>query len=71
MGCHNNTFDELVKVLGKKYVQNLLEVDIDEDNLEELDVFENKNSGDTKGTSTTRRRGVSSTLTSFTSPEYT
>ena len=40
----DDTFDELVKVLGKKYVKEVFAMDIDEDNLEELDVFENENS---------------------------
>ena len=41
------SFDELVKVLGRKYIQEVLEVDEDEENLEELDVFEEENFGDT------------------------
>ena len=39
--------DELVSVLGKKYIQEVLEVDIDEENFEELNVFGDEISGDT------------------------
>ena len=36
----DESFDELVRVLGKRYLQEVLEVGADEENLEELEVFE-------------------------------
>ena len=43
----DDSFDEIVKALGKKYIQEVLEVDIDKENFDELDVFGDENSGDT------------------------
>ena len=36
----DESFDELVRVFRKKYIHEVLEVDTAEENLEELDVFE-------------------------------
>ena len=43
----DKSFDELIKILGRKYIHEVLAVDEDKDNLEELDVFEEENFGDT------------------------
>ena len=36
----NESLNELVRLFGKKYVQEELTVEADEENLEELDIFE-------------------------------
>ena len=37
----NHSYDELMKALGKEYVREVLDVEINEENCEELYVFEN------------------------------